>query len=87
MPFEYDPAKSAANTDKHGIDFEEAQALWGDRRAIRAPLIFGDEPRFMVIGMIAERHWVAVCTLRGENVRIRSVRRARTEEVRRYDGA
>ena len=26
--FEFDSAKSAANRDKHGIDFVEAQQLW-----------------------------------------------------------
>jgi uncharacterized protein len=30
MHFEYDPAKSEANAEKHGIDFEEAQTLWDD---------------------------------------------------------
>ena len=30
--FEFDPAKSAANRDKHGIDFVEAQGLWGGPR-------------------------------------------------------
>jgi uncharacterized DUF497 family protein len=33
MRFEYDPEKSAENKRKHGIDFEEAQALWADLRA------------------------------------------------------
>jgi len=28
MKFEFDPAKSASNKQKHGIDFVEAQALW-----------------------------------------------------------
>lgn len=28
MKFEYDSDKSARNKIKHGIDFEEAQALW-----------------------------------------------------------
>ncbi len=28
MPFEYDPHKSESNHAKHGIDFDEAQALW-----------------------------------------------------------
>jgi uncharacterized DUF497 family protein len=27
--------KSASNKDKHGIDFEEAQALWEDAEAVR----------------------------------------------------
>jgi uncharacterized protein len=30
MRFEYDPDKGAENKRKHGIDFEEAQALWAD---------------------------------------------------------
>ena len=28
MEFEYDPAKSAKNLAKHGIDFEAAQRMW-----------------------------------------------------------
>jgi uncharacterized DUF497 family protein len=40
MNFEFDPAKSAANLKKHGIDFIGAQALWSDpdRLEISAPL-------------------------------------------------
>ena len=30
MDFEFDAAKSAENKRKHGLDFEEAQALWAD---------------------------------------------------------
>ena len=30
MEFEYDPVKSETNKKKHGIDFEEVQALWFD---------------------------------------------------------
>lgn len=33
MHFEYDQQKSASNKEKHGIDFEEAQALWDDANA------------------------------------------------------
>jgi hypothetical protein len=32
--FEYDPDKSLINKAKHGIDFEEARALWLDRRLL-----------------------------------------------------
>ncbi|MCI8425901.1 MAG: BrnT family toxin, partial [Adlercreutzia sp.] len=28
MEFEYDVNKSISNQEKHGINFEEAQALW-----------------------------------------------------------
>ena len=87
MAFEYDPAKSAANKGKHGIDFEEAQALWSDRAAIEADAALGSEPRFILIGRIVGRHWTAICTHRGDHIRIISVRRARKEEIRRYDRA
>lgn len=87
MAFECDPAKNAANKAKHGLDLEEAQAIWDDPVALAAQARIGGEPRFIVIGMIGERHWTAVCTLRGDDVRIISVRRARKEEFGRYEGA
>lgn len=87
MEFEFDPAKSAANKAKHGIDFVEAQALWQDDGLADAPVVSEGEPRFLVIGRIDGKHWTAVCTLRGEVVRIISVRRARKTEVMFYDGA
>ena len=84
MAFEFDPAKSAANKVKHGIDFEEAQELWKDRGAIELQVTSHDEPRFVVIGRIAERHWAAVVTYREGNTRIISVRRARDNEIQDY---
>ena len=85
MNFEYDPEKSKANKAKHGIDFEEAQALWLDERLIEAPARTDDEPRYLVIGMIGPRHWAAVCVRRGGNVRLISVRRAREQEIEHYE--
>ena len=85
MEFEFDPEKSAANEVKHGIDFDDAQALWDDPWVLEAPARTEGEPRFIVIGRIGKRHWSAVCTFRGERIRIISVRRARKEEVERYE--
>ena len=87
MAFEFDPGKSASNRAKHGIDFNDAQALWGDPWLLEAPARTEDEPRFIVVGRIEGQHWSAVCTRRGERVRLISVRRARKEEVERYEGA
>lgn len=85
MPFEYDPAKSTTNKAKHGIDFDEAQALWEDDRMLQASAKTDDEPRFLAIGKIAGNHWAAVCVHRGRNVRIISVRRARKQEIDHYE--
>ncbi len=86
MEFEFDPAKSNGNKKKHGIDFLEAQALWDDPDFIEIPVKTSDEPRFLVIGKILEKHWSAIITYRSEKVRIISVRRSREEEVLIYEG-
>jgi uncharacterized DUF497 family protein len=85
VEFEFDPAKSNSNKKKHGIDFNEAQALWNDADFIQIPLKTSDEPRFLVIGRISEKHWSAIITYRNEKVRIISVRRSRQEEVEIYE--
>ena len=46
MDFEFDPAKSAANKAKHGVDFVEAQRLWRDEALIEVPAKNSNEPRF-----------------------------------------
>ena len=83
--FDYDPDKSAVNLDKHGIDFETAQALWTDDLRLVVDTQFLTEQRQLVIGRIGERMWTAVITIRGEATRIISVRRSREEEVKRYE--
>jgi uncharacterized protein len=86
MEFEWDVDKSRSNREKHGIDFERARELWRDIDRIEIPARDQDEPRFLVIGRIEEKHWSAVITYRGENIRIISVRRSRIEEIRYYEG-
>ena len=86
MEFEFDAQKSQGNKQKHGIDFYEAQTLWDDPDLIEIPVKTSDEPRFLVIGKIAEKHWSGVITYRGETIRIISVRRSRQEEVDVYEG-
>jgi uncharacterized DUF497 family protein len=44
-----------------------------------------DEPRFLVIGKIGEKHWTGIITYRSDNIRIISVRRARNEEIELYE--
>ena len=85
MPFEYDSKKSQTNREKHGIDFEEALALWIDEDRLEIPAKTLDEPRYLVVGKISGKHWSAVITYRGENVRIISVRRSRDEEIELYE--
>ncbi|WP_417550873.1 BrnT family toxin [Methylophaga sp.] len=83
--FEYDDDKSQANLEKHGIDFDAAQELWYDPDLLEFPAKSDNEPRFLVIGRIATKHWSAVITYRNERVRLISVRRSRPKEVELYE--
>jgi hypothetical protein len=85
MQFEFDPAKSAANKDKHGIDFVEAQALWDDLRRAEFDARQLPESRSGLIGAYEGKLWTAIFTMRGEVVRIISVRRSRPVEVKLYE--
>jgi uncharacterized DUF497 family protein len=82
--FEFDAAKSAANLEKHGIDFIGAQALWSDPDRLEVPAGSLNEPRTQVIGRIDDVVWPAFVTMRGDRTRIISVRRARDEEKAAY---
>ncbi|MCF6206047.1 MAG: BrnT family toxin [Sulfurovum sp.] len=86
MTFEYDTNKSLANKSKHGIDFEEAQTLWNDPYAFEIPsLPPRDEERYLVFGMIEEKHYTAIITYRDSNIRIISVRHSREKEKKLYE--
>lgn len=84
MQFEYDPAKSDSNLEKHGISFDEAIEMWGSR-TVEFPVASKGEDRFIAVGRIAGEYWTAVCTMRGERVRIISVRRSTGKERSAYD--
>lgn len=87
MGFEYDPAKSEANAAKHGLDFCSAEKLWADPDALAVTGRSESELRQILLGRLDGKLWAAVFTVRGENVRIISVRRARTDEEALYDQA
>ncbi len=83
--FEFDPRKSQANLNKHGIDFFNAQKLWEDTELLQISAKNVDEPRYLVIGRIGDKHWSAVITYRDDKIRIISVRRSRDLEVAIYE--
>lgn len=83
--FEFDEAKSKVNLDKHDIDFVAAQKLWKDPYLLEVRAKSEGEPRFLLIGKIAEKHWSAVVTYRDARIRLISVRRSRKKEVELYE--
>jgi uncharacterized DUF497 family protein len=86
MPFEWDPPKSIANKEKHGIDFETAKRLWSDENRVEIHALHSMEERWILIGKKEDKLWTAIYTWRGNTIRIISVRRSREKEVDLYDG-
>ena len=84
MEFEYDQTKSQINKEKHGVDFDEAQALWLDEDRVEFPARSDTEERHALVAMKDGRVWVAFYTVRETSIRIISVRRARENEEKTY---
>ena len=86
MEFEFDEKKSFANKQKHGVNFDEIQALWDDFDLLEIPAkTVQDEGRCLVIGKIGSKHWSAVITYRDDSIRIISARRSRDKEIEYYE--
>ncbi len=85
MICEFDPGKSASNLAKHGLDFAAAQEIWDDPMLLEVPAKTEDEPRFLAIGRIGNKHWSAVFTRRADIIRLISVRRSRKQEREVYE--
>ncbi|MFZ5548078.1 MAG: BrnT family toxin [Pseudomonadota bacterium] len=85
MRYEFDPAKQAINVAKHGIWFKAADDFeWETAQfEVDGRKAYG-EPRLVVTGRIGTRVHVMVVTLRGNAVRIISLRKASQREVKRY---
>ena len=86
MEIEFDPRKAAANLRKHRVSFEEAASCLLDAHA----LVMEDdrsegESRWILVGMSARARLLTVIyTLREENPRLISARKATTKEAKNY---
>jgi hypothetical protein len=86
MIFEYDDNKSRSNEQKHGVNFEDAKALWDDPYAFEIAAISNEEEsRFLVLGRIGSKNYTAIITYRQKNIRIISVRKSREKEIQLYE--
>ncbi|MGH8788971.1 MAG: BrnT family toxin [Cupriavidus necator] len=85
MPLVFDPAKDLANQIKHGIPLALADAFEMDSALIRDDLRFAyGEGRMVATGLIGNRVFVMVYTMRGETMRVISLRKANRREVLKY---
>lgn len=85
MKFEWDAAKSDKNKIKHGIGFDAAKDLWLDQNHIEINAPHPVENRGIIIGKRHKKLWTAVYTMRGNTVRIISIRRSREKEAELYE--
>ena len=87
MRFQYDPAKAASNLKKHGVSFADAEGVFFDPLAIhQLDPDSEDEERFVAVGMgSAGIILVVIYTLRNEEIRLISARRATRHEVKSYE--
>jgi len=85
MDFEWDPAKAAANRQKHGIDLADAIGVFEDPYALTRADSHPSEERFVTLGRdLLDRVLVVVWTARVESLRLISARRATARERRQY---
>ena len=88
MGIEWDPEKAEENRRKHGVDFTDAAAVFGDPQRISAedPQAEGEQ-RFITVGMDRIGRMVTVVyTYRERRVRMISARRATRKERGDYAG-
>jgi len=89
LRFEWDPRKAQINKTKHGISFEEASQVFGDRLAITIPdPDHGsiDELREITIGSTGKMRIAVVAHLTDDgSIRIISARKADARELARYN--
>lgn len=86
MDVAFDPDKDAVNIEKHGVPLGfgcEILADSGRLDILDARFDYAEE-RFVSYGKVEGRVWVCVFTVRGENYRVISVRKANDRETRRY---
>lgn len=86
MPISWDPAKRAANLEKHGVDFLAVRHFDWETALVRADVRFDyPEPRFLALGLIGRRLHALVFSVERRAVRLISLRKASNKEMDRYE--
>ena len=86
MQYEWDERKNAANRVKHGLDFNIAEGFCWDTavETLDDRSDYGEE-RWVALGLIGIRVYVMIYTMRGDNVRVISLRKANGREMEYYE--
>ena len=85
MDYEWDETKSAANVRKHGVGFAVIEDFdWQTAFILPDERFDYDEDRWLAIGMIGSRLYAVTYTIRGDRIRVISLRKAEAKERRLY---
>ena len=84
MDFEWDEEKRLKNLEKHGIDFIDADILFGNPYLVAPGKTVDGERRWLATGMIDEIYVTAVFSRRDQVIRMISMRSARNGERKRH---
>jgi len=85
VKLEWDEKKNAENKEKHGLDFRDAEQVFdGETATFLDDRCDYGEDRYITIGLLEGRLVVIVHTLRGENIRVISMRKGNTREEKIY---
>jgi hypothetical protein len=83
--YEWDDGKRISNLKKHGVDFRDVAIFeWGQAVVSEDISESYGEPRYKALGFVSSCLMLLVFTLRGETVRVISLRKATRQEVRSY---
>jgi len=83
--YEWDESKRKTNLSKHGVDFAVIESfVWEEATVISDNRKNYGELRFLAVGPIGDRLHCVIFSVRDENIRIISLRKANRKEVERY---
>jgi uncharacterized DUF497 family protein len=86
MVYEWNEGKRRKNRSTHGVDFSAIESfVWEEAVVIPDTRRDYGETRLLAYGPIEGRLFCVAFTVRRENIRIISLRKANTREVRRYE--
>lgn len=82
----WDEEKAATNLTKHGVAFQSATSFdWKTALIVADRRTDYGEDRYLATGKIGSRLHVLTYTIRGDDVRVISLRKANVREIRTYD--
>ena len=84
MFYEWDEAKRLKNMERHKLDFENVDLLFGGPHITGPAKTGSEEARMMAVGMIEDVHVTVIYMLRGPNIRVIFLRRASYGERKHY---